>query len=183
MSATLSLTEAQTLAALRTVLIGLLPAGIEIIRAEGNRIPEPRGADFVVMTPMRRERLSTNIATWSDGALLAPQVPGTRSDMQPSKVSVQLDIHGPLSADTTQIITTLFRSDVMFNAFAFTGVAVQALYADEAHQAPFINAEQQVEYRWVCDVTLQANPAVTSPQDFAQTVTLSQPGGSAEALA
>jgi hypothetical protein len=70
MSPTLSLTESQTLAALRSFLLGVLPAGIEVIRGQGNRVPEPACPDFVVMTPGLRDRISTNVDSYSDAAFV-----------------------------------------------------------------------------------------------------------------
>lgn len=169
MAATLSLTESQTFAALRTVLLGLLPAGIEIIRAEVNRVAEPVGADFVVMSPTLRDRLATNIETYDDQPTAVPPV-ALRNTEQRTQVTIQLDIHGPASADNAEKISTLFRSEYATKAFAATGAAVQPLYADTPRQAPFINAEDQYEYRWTVDVVLQANPVVGTAQDFAAVV-------------
>jgi hypothetical protein len=171
MVATVDLTETMILASLRAVLMGFLPA-IEVITAQVNRVPEPIGPDFVVMTPIGRERLATNIANWTDGFFASPQVAGTRKDMQPTKLTVQLDVHGPASANNTQIITTLFRSDVATTAFEALGRDVQALYAEDAHQSPFSNDSDQTESRWTIDVVLQANITVTSPQEFADIVTI-----------
>jgi hypothetical protein len=66
MTATVSLTDAAVFTALRSFLIGILPAGIEVIKAQDNRVPEPEGPDFVTMTPLRRPRLATNIDTSAD---------------------------------------------------------------------------------------------------------------------
>lgn len=171
MSASLSLTEAQVLGALRSVLLTYLGT-IEIVRSEINRVAEPIGPDFIVMTPPRRERLSTNVAVYSDGFLLTPPQPGTVGTMQPTMITVQLDIHGPNSANNAQIVSTLFRDRVACELFAATGLAVQPLYADEPHQAPFEDAEQQTEFNWSIDVVLQANIIVTTPQDFAGEVNI-----------
>lgn len=65
---TLSLTEVQTLTALRTFLLSVLPAGIEVVRGQDNQVAEPEGPDFVLMTPGLRERLATNIDTYQDCA-------------------------------------------------------------------------------------------------------------------
>ncbi len=67
----LSLTEAQCLTALRGFLLGVLPSDVEVIRAQGNRVPEPASDDFVVMTPTIRERHGTNIDDYSDCAFSA----------------------------------------------------------------------------------------------------------------
>jgi hypothetical protein len=225
MGTSLSLTESQTLKALRSFLIAILPSGIEVVQGQDNRTPEPRGPDFVVMTPTLRERLSTNVDSYVDTAftgsiagnqlivtdvslgalavgrtLLGPNlvagttitafgtgeggigtytvsqlqtVPsqtlaaGVENILSPAKVTVQLDVHGPSSADNTAIITSLFRDEYAVNAFAASGFDVTPLFASDPHQMPFINGEQQIETRWVIDAVLQCNPVLTLPQDFA----------------
>lgn len=167
MTPTLSLTEAQALTALRTFLIGVLAPGIEVIAGQDNRVPEPAGTDFVVMTPMLRERIETNVTTTFDGYFATPSVPGTRADMQAIKLTVQIDVHGPAGGDNAQTITTLFRSDYAVDAFAASGFDVTPLYTGEPHQVPFLNAEQQIEERWSIDAVMQCNPIVTTAQDFA----------------
>jgi hypothetical protein len=168
--ASIDLTETIILGALRLVLLTLFPA-LEIVRGEINRVPEPPGDDFIVMTPMMRTRLGSTISTWHDGWFDSPQVPGTRMETEPTQITVQLDVHGPASADNVQIISTLCRSEAMTAAFDQTGLALQILYASDPRQTPFINAEQQIEFRWSIDAVLQANPVVTLPQDFADTLT------------
>jgi hypothetical protein len=68
MSIPLSLSQSQTLTALRSFLLGVLPAGIEVIQGQDNRVAEPAGTDFVEMTPLFRERIETNTDTYSDAA-------------------------------------------------------------------------------------------------------------------
>ena len=41
-------------------------SSIEIVRGQNNRVPIPLGPDFVVMTPLTRPRLATNIDTYAD---------------------------------------------------------------------------------------------------------------------
>lgn len=62
----LSLTEEQTFSALRSFLLACLPAGIEVIQAQTNRVPEPAGSEFVLMTKSMRERISTNKDSYVD---------------------------------------------------------------------------------------------------------------------
>ena len=64
--ATLSLTEDQTFTALRAFLLGVLASAVEIVRGQDNRVAEPVGADFVVMWPLLRERISTNVNSYID---------------------------------------------------------------------------------------------------------------------
>jgi len=164
MPVTLVNTEIQALTVLRSFLLGILPTATAAIRAEINRVPEPRVADFCLLTPSSRMRLSTNVNTYTDGY---PSNPGTRTAMQPTQVTVQIDVHGPNSADNAQIITTLLRDDYAYQVFAASGYSIAPLYAGDATQMPFFNGEQQVEFRWVIEAVLQVNTTVTTPQDFA----------------
>jgi hypothetical protein len=165
MSATLALTESNMLAGLRAVLLSLIAPGTEVIEGEINRVPEPAGPDFVVMIPITRERLSTNVDTYDD-------IPGAGVKLirMATAVTVQIDIHGPNSADNAAIVSAVFRDESMCDGLALSGFDIVPLYTSEPRQTPFINAEQQVEFRWAIDLTLQVNPAVTIPQDFADHV-------------
>ena len=225
MSITLSLTEVQIFTALRSFLVSILPTGIEVVKAQDNRVPEPAGTNFVTMTPILRERLETNVDTYADTAftgsvagsiltvtnislgsiavgaqllgnnlaantvvtalgtgtggigtyMVAPAqtlasqtiAAGVEYLLQPIKFTAQLDVHGPNSADNSQIIATLFRDDYGVEQFASSGFDVTPLYAGEPHQMPFENGEQQIEERWVIDVAMQCNPIVTASLQFA----------------
>lgn len=54
------------MAALRAFLLAILPTGTEVVQGQDNRVPEPSEGDFVVMTPLRRDRLATNTDTYND---------------------------------------------------------------------------------------------------------------------
>lgn len=169
MIVTINLTERQALTVLRAFLLAILPAGVDVLRAQVNRVAEPTSADFVMMTPILRERLATNVTTYTD---IFPGSTQTGAKAQPTRVTVQLDIHGPASAENTQIITTLFRDDFASVQFDASGYALAPLYASEPRQAPFINGENQLEERWTVDLMMQMTPAVTTQQDFAGAITL-----------
>lgn len=69
-SATISFTESAAFAALGqfiTQITGL--ASGQVIQGQGNLTPEPPLPDFVVMTSLRQERLSTNATTYFDNVL------------------------------------------------------------------------------------------------------------------
>lgn len=227
---TLSITEAQILTVLRSFLLNVLPPGVEIIRAQINRVPEPTGANFVVMTPIMRSRISTNEDAFNDVAMtgaiagttltvsavefgaivigapvygtgvtagttvtafgtgtggvgtytVSPSqnvtsralFAGTLAARQATMVTVQLDVHGPASADNAQFISTLFRDMYACDFFTALQPELQPLHASEPRQVPFVNGEAQVEYRWSVDAVMQANPIVTVPQRFADQVTI-----------
>lgn len=229
-------TQSNVQAALGQFLAAILPAGTVILAAQQNRTAEPALTNFVVMTPIRFERLETNIDSYTDakftgsiagatmtitsafpgfdgqiavgstifGVGVAPNTTvtalgtgtgdvgtytvapaqtigsiilsaGTEQIEQHAKVTVQLDFH---SADTTagdmaQTTSTLLRDDYGVQFFAaltppLNGVV--PLYADDPRQMPFLNAEQQYEWRWVLEAELQVNQVVVVPQQFADSI-------------
>lgn len=225
----LSPTESDTLTALRSFLLAVLPSGVPVVKAQANRVPEPQPGDFVVMTPTTRLRIETNIDNYVDcaftgsiagnvltvtqvafGALavgspvygtgvvtglqvqalaggtggvgtytltavasaaLQPMAAGVLNALQPIDLTVQLDVHGPNAADNAQIITTLMRDDYACEFFAALETpqnSVAPLYADDPKQIPFINDQQQYEWRWVVEARLQVNQVVTVGQQFAE---------------
>ncbi len=93
--------------------------------------------------------------------------------LQPTKVTVQLDVHGPNSADNSQTISTLFRDNFGVEAFALSGFDVTPLYVGDPRQLPFENENQQIENRWVIDAVMQVNAIITAPQQFADELNIS----------
>jgi hypothetical protein len=149
--------------ALRGFLLGCVPVGVEVIQSQANRVPEPAGADFILMTPTLRQRMSTNLDKWPAVAAAAA-IDRSHS----TSIEIQLDIHGPTGADYAQIIGTLFRDEYACDLMQDAGIS--PLFATDGMQAPFINAEKQYENRWVMKVTLGASPIVSTPQEFAATL-------------
>lgn len=168
-SVSLDLTETIIFAALRGWLLTKMAPTLAVVMGQVNRVPEPAGDDFIVMWPLLRVRLETNIHTYfaDDNSPL----PDVKTIYQPTRLDVQLDVHGPNSGDNSQIISTLFRDEDATSYFDAGTAAMQALYASDPHQAAFVNAEAQSENRWVIDLSLQINPTVTIPQKFADVVT------------
>jgi hypothetical protein len=145
-------------------LVGILPAGVEVIRAEINRVPEPECEDFVVMTPLFLERMATNLTTYSDPF---PQPGGVQMIAQATEATVQVDVHGPNSSDNVQIIQIMFRDQYAVAAMASSGFDIAPLYTGSARQSPFKNGEDQIEFSWTIDLVMQTTPVVTISQDFA----------------
>ncbi len=158
-------TQANIQKSLRNFLIDILVIDPQdIIAAQVNRVPEPNGADFIVFTPLRYERLETDIETFDGLSSLL-------NFRQPTKVTMQLDIHGPNSAENASLVSTLFRSSLAVDLFEGYGLGVVPFYADDPKQLPFINAEQQYENRWVVEAAMQFN-AQTSNIDQQSATTL-----------
>lgn len=88
---------------------------------------------------------------------------------------VQLDFHAPdsLGGDFAQTTSLLLRDDygvTFFSNLAAPLNGVTPLYADDPKQIPFINAENQYEWRWVLDCRVQVNQTAAVPQEFADQV-------------
>lgn len=162
-----SITEQQVFTALWNFLTLILPANVAVVQGQANMVAEPAVPDFVVMTPLLRERLSTNQDTFQPSPLPAPAL-GQTTALAPTKITYQLDVHGPNSADNAQTISTLLRDDYAVQSFINSGLGdITPLHASDPSQQPFTNAEGQYETRWIVEAVLQANIAVTVPQDYA----------------
>lgn len=66
MTLTVAPTQSTTQTTLRSFLVSILPPAVEVVQGLDNRVPEPVGSDFVVITAMSRTRLSTNVDTYAD---------------------------------------------------------------------------------------------------------------------
>lgn len=145
------------------VVIGYLASaipGVQVTAGQVNRVAEPAVDNFVVIWPRGRTRLSTNVDGLS-GSL-------TMQATQNVDLLLQMDVHGSLSADYAQIITTLLRDGDAVRFFAESGVPCAPLHADDPKQVPFVNAENQFEDRWIVEAHIQANQTVSAiPQQSA----------------
>lgn len=219
--------QSKTFEALRAFLIAILPPDVEVFQAQGNNVPEPVGDRFVIMTPVTRAPLSTNINVYADAAfdgytsgatlhvstvlfgavkvgheLFGPGIlagtkivrdagggdfeisneqttptarlaAGVKSIIQPAQRTIQLDVHAAdleAAGDMAQRICSLFRDELAGDLMTAVDPGVSPLYADDARQMPFVNAEQKYESRWVVDAVMQVNEAVEVSQQFADTV-------------
>ncbi len=96
---------------------------------------------------------------------------GSRNSIISTEIVYQVDIHGAASADNATRLATLFRDQFAVDQFAATGIDLSPLYADDPRQIAFDNAEDQTEFRWSVDLHMQANIAITTGQQFADTLT------------
>jgi hypothetical protein len=232
-----SVTEADVYQSLKNFLATILPSGIPILRTQINRVVSPVG-DFVMMTPLSRTRLATNIDATIDiamtgqidgltltvdsitggalavGSLLfgtatqpiaantritafdsgtggagtytvSPEqsfafdrlYAGVTTSIAPTQLTFQLDLYGEHSADYAQTVTTLLRDEYGTHYFDGLGLPIQTLYADDARQMPFIDAETQYEHRWIVEAQLQANIEIDTPMQFADQLAVTIPPG------
>lgn len=97
---------------------------------------------------------------------------GLKTITENTELVLQLDVHGPLSADNAQVIATVLRDEYATAQFAAQepNYGVVPLYADDPRQIGFQNDQQQWEDRWIVDAHFQVNPAVAVPQQYADVV-------------
>jgi hypothetical protein len=140
-----------------------------VIQGLANRADMPNFANggFVVMTSVGLHRLRTNIDTW-DTVTTDPPPTEISSEMG-TEMRVQVDFYGATSQDLAVAFCTLFRDDVGVTALAPT---CAPLYADDARMMPLEDSEQQYEQRWTVEAVLQYNPVTTSPQQFADALSV-----------
>lgn len=105
-------------------------------------------------------------------AVSQPMAAGLMGYMQPTRLSIQLDVHGPNSGANAQKISTLFRDDFACLFFAAHFPDFAPLLADDPKQLPFLNEQQQIETRYVIEAQMQANITITAPQQFAAALAL-----------
>lgn len=94
--------------------------------------------------------------------------------LQPAEATVQLDFHSAdlTSGDMAQAVSTLFRSEYATRFFKGLGPDVTPLYADDPTQRPFMNDQNQIEYRWGLDARMQVNDIAQVGQQFAEAVNI-----------
>ncbi len=158
MSAAISVTRSQLLAALRGFLLSAVD--VEVVQAQDNRVAMPDGP-FITMTDMGFVGLSTNRSSYHDpGAGI-----GTETNARSTQWNVQLDFYGEGAADLAATVAVLVRSEYACRQLANSGM--QPLYAGEPRNTTLLNGEQQYEERWTLEFSAQCNPSVTTPMDFA----------------
>lgn len=163
-----SVTDVKIFTALRTFLLTVVDPAVEVIRTQANRTPLPKGPNWIAMTPVFRSRLEKGVDTWdyTDPAAAVMTV------TQNTKVEIQLDVYGPLSPDIAAVVSALLNDTYACDYFAAQELPLAPLYATDGRQMPLVNGEEQYEQRWTMTLALQANLAVSTPQDFADTLTV-----------
>src|SRR5215475_1385480 len=158
-------TQSQVQTALVSFLASVLPAGVEIVEGQDNRVPEPTANDFIVIWPIRDRRLSTNVDTYDPTNQTETFTEGVES-------AVQMDVHGPNSSENARLCSMLLRDEYAVNFFAGANAAVTPLHADDPRQIPFLNDQQQIEFRWIVEALLQVNASTTLTMQSATVATV-----------
>lgn len=145
---------------------GVVPVGTQVIRGPINRAAQPP-VDHVIITPVHRKRLRTNIETDHVPAPGPGPGDGTVSLEAGMQVDLHVDFYGITAEGWSMAFTTMWRS-----AYAVAALAPELapLYADEARMMPAVVGEEQYLERWLVRAMLQYNPVTTTPQQYAASV-------------
>lgn len=130
--------------------------GGQVVRGQGNRVPFPSDP-CAVLTEILRSDLQIPYESYTPLLDIATLNSATRID-------VQADVYGLDAGDISQAIVAAFRTGWGFTQFPN---AIKPLFCSDARQSPLITGEQQFESRWTFTASLQYNPTVTVPQQYA----------------
>lgn len=159
---TSSITVDAVIDALKTFMTPFLP-GAAIVRGQVNRVALPPNP-CAVLTEMLQTDLSVPHTFFQPPTAPIPAV-GTATIYGPTKIDVQIDFYGSQAGEFCKLIKTAFRSYWGFEHFPSN---IKPLYTSDGIQSPLLTGEQQYESRWTLTVSLQYNPVVTVPQEFAE---------------
>src|SRR5690242_883670 len=91
--------------AIGAFLDSILPAGTEVVVGQVNRVPQPKGTDHIVMWPIMRNRIATNIRSEGDVKYVG-SITGTTmtvSDAQSGQIAVGNYVFGVNVLDGTKV--------------------------------------------------------------------------------
>lgn len=133
------------------------------MRAQVNRVALPSNP-CCVLTELTQVDLSV-----PDTEYQAPTLPipasGTATIEVSTRIDVQIDFYGASAGEFCRTAKTAFRSHWGFNNFPSN---IKPLYMSDGIQSPLTTGEQQYESRWTLTASMQYNPIVTVPQQFAE---------------
>ena len=152
---TSSITVDQVIDALAAFLAPFMP-GAQIVRAQVNRVALPSNP-CAVLTELLQVDLSVPATDYQPTA-------DTATIYGPSRIDVQIDFYGAQAGEFCKTVKTAFRSHW---GFAHFPANIRPLYTSDGVQSPLLTGEQQYESRWTLTASMQYNPTVTVPQEFA----------------
>lgn len=152
---TANITVDQVIDALAAFLAPFMP-GAQIVRAQVNRVALPSNP-CAVLTELLQVDLSVPATDYQPLA-------NTATIYGPSRIDVQIDFYGAQAGEFCKTVKTAFRSHW---GFAHFPANIKPLYTSDGVQSPLLTGEQQYESRWTLTASMQYNPTVTVPQEFA----------------
>ena len=152
---TASITVDQVIDALAAFLAPIIPGG-QVVRAQVNRVALPANP-CAVLTELLQVDLSVPATEYQP-------LDNTATIYGPSRIDIQIDFYGAQAGEFCKTVKTAFRSHWGFSHFPAN---IKPLYTSDGSQTPLTTGEQQYESRWTLTASMQYNPTVTVPQEFA----------------
>ncbi len=121
---------------------------------------------FIQMTPLDNKNLIIPISSWDT---TNPNPPVSIQYTEDISNRIQIEFVGPGSEDLANIFTTVFTSDY---GVQMLGPQCAPLKIEEKLMLPLDTAEKNSEERWIVRVTIEYQPTVTLPQQFATAATV-----------
>ncbi|MGG6429359.1 phage neck terminator protein [Acetobacter ghanensis] len=154
--------DGQIYGAVRNWLLSVLPAGVQVVQGQQNRVAPPP-APFITMTVTERTRLATN--GWSYTAT-------TREVSEPARLTMQLDLFGPAAGAYAQTLTALWQDPQAALFFAGLPFQLAPLDVGPPGQSGFRDGEHQYEENWIVALHMQVTFCLSMAQDFAITLSV-----------
>ena len=142
--------------------VQLFMQGGVVTRAQVNRVPFPEVPN-AVLTELLTVDIDLPYGTYELASSSLSTIHG------PQRIDIQIDVYGALAGEIITAIKTAFRSEWAASQFP---ESIKPLYTDDGIQAPLVTGEQQYESRWTLKASLQYNPTMTVPQQFADVSTV-----------
>lgn len=158
MAATISVTEKDILASLRSYLIKLF--GCEVYAAYQNNVP--LGRDCIIITLVYERDLTYPIDTWDADAK-------TITNQQSVQARYQLDFYGNEAVSRARVVNNLWKSQYTTEEMK----NLQPLYVASMTKSPIVNESNQYENRVILELELQYNPEVTYSVDYMDSASIS----------
>ncbi|MCP1241767.1 hypothetical protein GOB86_10880 [Acetobacter lambici] len=155
-------TDGQIYGAVRNWLLNVLPACVQVVLGQQNRVAPPLGP-FVTMTLVERTRLATN--SWA-------YTPTTREVSEPVRLGMQLGIFGAGAGGYAQTIAALWRDPSAGAFFAGLPFPLAPLDVGAPTQSGFRDGEHQYEENWSVTLHMQVTFNLSIAQDFATTLSV-----------
>jgi len=146
---------------LRDFLLAICP-GVEVVEGWDNRVPEPKGDNYIVFWPIRRKRLATNYDKTVDAAFIG-SINGnvlTITEVLAGRLDAQAQLYGLNIVPGTTVVAMISGEG---------GVGTYQL--DKAQNlGPTIIQTGTQEFTQSTDVTFQIEPHGPKAADMAQTI-------------
>lgn len=152
---TSSITVDQVIDALANFIQPFTPDA-DVIRAQVNRVAMPKNPCVVLTELLQVDLMVPYIEN-------QPEV-NTETVHGPTRIDIQIDFYGVQAGEFCKTVKSAFRSQWGFAQFPAN---IKPLYTSDGVQSPLITGEKQYESRWTLTASMQYNPIVTVPQEFA----------------